>query len=114
MGIGTKLQKKKKKKKKPQKKKEKKKTKQNKTASPPVQDFYPDLDRVRGTMLYPLSCGELAMHGRKILRLYVTSGVRTARNNVKMPICGRKPTDTPANILDWYKMGIATKLRKNH
>ena len=27
-------------------------------------------------------------------------------------ISGGKPTDTPANILDWYKMGIATKLRK--
>ena len=32
-------------------------------ASPPVQDFYPDSDRNRGTMLYPLSCGELAMNG---------------------------------------------------
>ena len=44
----------------------KKKKKQNKKASPPVQDFYPDSDRIRGTMLYPLSCGELAMHGKKI------------------------------------------------
>ena len=32
-----------------------------KTASFPGQDLYPDWDRIRGTMLYPLSCGELAM-----------------------------------------------------
>ena len=44
----------------------KKKKKQNKTASPPVQDFHPDSDRICGTMLYPLSCGELAMNGKKI------------------------------------------------
>ena len=35
-------------------------------ASPPVQDFYPDSDRIRGTMLYPLSCGELAMNEKQI------------------------------------------------
>ena len=34
-----------------------------KTASPPEQDLHPDWDRFRGTMLYPLSCGELAMKG---------------------------------------------------
>ena len=26
-------------------------------------DLYPNWDRFRGTMLYPLSCGELAMNG---------------------------------------------------
>ena len=41
----------------------KKKTKQKKMASPPEQDLHPDWDRFRGTMLYPLSCGELAMIG---------------------------------------------------
>ena len=44
------------------------------------QDLHPDWDRFRGTMLYPLSCGELAMKGEQMLRSYVTSGVRTARN----------------------------------
>ena len=34
-----------------------------KTASSPGQDLHPDWDRFRGTMLYPLSCGELAMKG---------------------------------------------------
>ena len=61
MGMATRLQKKFSK-----RKKKKKREKENKTASPPVQDFYPDSDRIRGTMLYPLSCGELAMHGKKI------------------------------------------------
>ena len=60
MGMATRLQKKLSKRKKEKKKRKKKK---NKTASPPVQDFYPDSDRIRGTMLYPLSCGELAMIG---------------------------------------------------
>ena len=56
-------------------KKERFKEKSNKikTASSPEQDLHPDWDRFRGTMLYPLSCGELAMNGEKILRLYVTS-----------------------------------------
>ena len=49
-------------------------------ASPPVQDLHPDWDRFRGTMLYPLSCGELAVPKEQILRLYVTSELRTARN----------------------------------
>ena len=44
-----------------------------KTASSPEQDFHPDWDRFRGTMLYPLSCGELAMNGEQILRIHVTS-----------------------------------------
>ena len=49
-------------------KKWKKKVKKNKkqktkTASSPEQDLHPDWDRFRGTMLYPLSCGELAMKG---------------------------------------------------
>ena len=60
--MATRLQKKFSKRKK-EKKKEKKRTKM---ASPPVQDFYPDSDRIRGTMLYPLSCGELAMNGKQI------------------------------------------------
>ena len=51
-----------------------------KTASSPEQDLHPDWDRFRGTMLYPLSCGELAMNGEQILRLYVTSWVHTAKN----------------------------------
>ena len=36
---------------------------QQKTASSPEQDLHPDWDRFRGTMLYPLSCGELAING---------------------------------------------------
>ena len=62
-------------------KKKQNKTKQKKkTASSPCQDLHPDWDRFRGTMLYPLSCGELAMNGEQILRLYVASGLCTARN----------------------------------
>ena len=61
MGIATKLRKIIKKEIIKKKKKDKKKT-----ANPPVQDFYPDSDRIRGTMLYPLSRGELAMHGEQI------------------------------------------------
>ena len=38
-----------------------KKKKEKKTASFPGQDLYPDWDRIRGTMFYPLSCGELSM-----------------------------------------------------
>ena len=49
-------------------------------ASPPEQDLHPVWDRFRGTMLYPLSCGELAMNGEQILRLYVASGLCSARN----------------------------------
>ena len=54
------------KRKEPSKKNVKKKTiknKNQKTASSPEQDLHPDWDRFRGTMLYPLSCGELAMNG---------------------------------------------------
>ena len=40
----------------------KKNQNKKKTASPPEQDLHPDWDRFRGTMLYPLSCGELAMN----------------------------------------------------
>ena len=58
----------------------KEKSNKIKTASSPEQDLHPDWDRFRGTMLYPLSCGELAINGEKILRLYVTSSVHTARN----------------------------------
>ena len=39
------------------------KNKKQKKASSPEQDLHPDWDRFRGTMLYPLSCGELAMNG---------------------------------------------------
>ena len=59
----------------------KKLKKKKKTASSPEQDLHPDWDRFRGTMLYPLSCGELAINREQILRLYVTSGARNARNN---------------------------------
>ena len=51
-----------------------------KTAGSPEQDLHPDWDRFHGTMLYPLSCGELAMNGEQTLRLYVTSWVHTAKN----------------------------------
>ena len=54
--------------------------KEKKTASSPVQDLHPDWDRIRGTMLYPLSCGELTIPGAQVLRLYVINGVCTARN----------------------------------
>ena len=37
------------------------KKKKKKKASSPEQDLHPDWDRFRGTMLYPLSCGELAI-----------------------------------------------------
>ena len=40
--------------------------------------------------------------------------LRVHLERVNLPISGGKPTDTPANILDWYKMGIATKLQKNN
>ena len=60
--------------------KQQKKKKKKKTASSPDQDLHPDWDRFRGTMLYPLSCGELAMKGEQMLRWYLTSGVRSARN----------------------------------
>ena len=49
-------------------------------ASPPEQDLHPVWDRFRGTMLYPLSCGELAIPKEQILRLYIASELRTARN----------------------------------
>ena len=55
------------------------KLKKKKMASFPCQDLHPDWDRFRGTMLYPLSCGELAMKGEQILRLYVISTEYTAR-----------------------------------
>lgn len=40
-----------------------KKNKKQKKASPPEQDLHPDWVRFRGTTLYPLSRGELAMSG---------------------------------------------------
>ena len=75
MGKSTNHQKKKMKKEIKAKQKRKKKK-----ASSPCQDLHPDWDRFRGTILYPLSCGELAMKGEQMLRSYVTSEVRTARN----------------------------------
>ena len=42
-------------------KKKQKTNKETKTASSPGQDLYPDWDRIRSLMLYPLSCGELTM-----------------------------------------------------
>ena len=87
------------------KKKDKKnRTKKNKTASPPVQDLHPDWDRFRGTMLYPLSCGELAMNGEQILiTLYVTSGERT-RNKRTKSLC-----KTKCSHYNNYKLGHSTK-----
>ena len=58
----------------------KEKSNKIKTASSPEQDLHPDWDRFRGTMLYPLSCGELAINSEQILRLYVTIWVHTAWN----------------------------------
>ena len=55
------------------------KKKKKKKASSPRQDLHPDWDRFRSTMLYPLSCGELAMKGGQILTLYVISTEYTAR-----------------------------------
>ena len=52
-----------KKKKNIKKKKDKKRNQTKRTTSSPCQDLHPDWDRFRGTMLYPLSCGELAMTG---------------------------------------------------
>ena len=40
--------------------------------------------------------------------------LRVHLERVNLPISGGKPTDTPANILDWYNMGIAKKLQKNN
>ena len=48
------------------KKKVKREVEHEKTASFPYQDLHPNWDRFRGTMLYPLSCGELAMKGEQI------------------------------------------------
>ena len=68
------------------KKKDKNENKQKKKASSPCQDLHPDWDRFRGTMLYPLSCGELAMNGEQILiTLYVTSVERTRNKRTKSP-----------------------------
>ena len=67
------------------KKKDKNENKQKK-ASSPCQDLHPDWDRFRGTMLYPLSCGELAMNGEQILiTLHVTSVERTRNKRTKSP-----------------------------
>ena len=43
-------------------------------------DLHPNWDRFRGTLLYPLSCGELAMNGEWILRINITTGAPTARS----------------------------------
>ena len=47
----------------------------------PCQDLHPDWDRFRGTMLYPLSCGELAMKGEQNFK--TTGGQSTAKNKGK-------------------------------
>ena len=89
-----------------EKKKDKKEIEQKKkkTASSPVQDLHPDWDRFRGTMLYPLSCGELAMIGEQILiTLYVTSGERT-RNKRTKSLC-----KTKCSHYNNYKLGHSTK-----
>ena len=86
-----------------EKKKIKMKT-NKKTASSPCQDLHPDWDRFRGTMLYPLSCGELAMNGEQILiTLYVTSGERT-RNKRTESLC-----KTKCSHYNNYKLGHSTK-----
>ena len=86
------------------KKKIKKEIKQKKTASSPCQDLHPDWDRFRGTMLYPLSCGELAMNEEQILiTLYVTSGERT-RNKRTKSLC-----KTKCSHYNNYKLGHSTK-----
>lgn len=55
------------------------KTKQNKkSASSSKRDLH-DWDRFLGTILYPLSCGEISIKGEQVLRSYVTS-VSIARN----------------------------------
>ena len=59
----------------------KKEKKKEKTASSPDQDLHPDWDRFRGTMLYPLSCGELAMKGEQNFK--TTGGQSTAKNKGK-------------------------------
>ena len=82
----------------------KKKKKENKTANSPEQDLHPDWDRFRGTMLYPLSCGELAMNGEQILTmLYVTSGERK-RNKRTKSLC-----KTKCSHYNNYKLGHSTK-----
>ena len=82
----------------------KKEIKQKKTASSPCQDLHPDWDRFRGTMLYPLSCGELAMNGEQILiTLYVTNGERT-RNKRTKSLC-----KTKCSHYNNYKLGHSTK-----
>ena len=53
----------------------------HKTASSPCQDLQPVWDRFRGTMLYPLSCGELAMKGEQNFK--TTGGQSTAKNKGK-------------------------------
>ena len=48
------------------KKKVKKDLANNKTASSPEKNLHPHWDCFRGTMFYLLSCGELAINGKKI------------------------------------------------
>ena len=89
------------------KKKDKKRNQTKRTASSPCQDLHPDWDRFRGTMLYPLSCGELAMNGEQILiTLYVTSGERT-RNKRTKSLC-----KTKCSQYNYYKLGHSTKQEK--
>ena len=80
------------------KKLKKQKRKKKKTASSPDQDLHPDWDRFRGIVLYPLSCGELAMKGEQMLRWYVTSGVRNASNKWKK-ILRKKGFDSKKTLL---------------
>ena len=83
-----------------------------KTASSPCQDLHPDWDRFRGTMLYPLSCGELAMNGEQILiTLYVTSVERTRNKRTKSP-CKTKCSQFKITFLQTVRCLIKQSMSK--
>ena len=83
-----------------------------KTASSPCQDLHPDWDRFRGTMLYPLSCGELAMNGEQILiTLYVTSVERT-RNKRTKSLCKTKCSHFKITFLQTVRCLIKQSMSK--
>ena len=62
--------------------KQQKKKKKKKTASSPDQDLHPDWDRFRGTVLYPLSCGELAMKGELNVKMICNKWSRYCKEQV--------------------------------
>ena len=59
-----------------------KKEKKKKKASSPDQDLHPDWDRFRGTVLYPLSCGELAMKGELNVKMICNKWSRYCKEQV--------------------------------